>query len=125
MGQFSESLLELELQVVVSCCVGAGNRNWIIWKNVLSFKARLVYRASSRITRVIQKTKQKNKNKSKPEDQKTHLSKKQNEGWRDGSVVKSTGCSSGDHEFKSQQPHGGSQPSVPSVMESNAIFWCV
>jgi hypothetical protein len=27
-------------------------------------------------------------------------------------VVKSTDCSSRDHEFNSQQPHGGSQPSV-------------
>jgi hypothetical protein len=35
-----------------------------------------------------------------------------NEGWRDGSAVKSTDCSPGGHEFKSQQPHGGSQPSV-------------
>jgi hypothetical protein len=32
--------------------------------------------------------------------------------WRDGSEVKSTDCSSGGQEFKSQQPHGGSQPSV-------------
>jgi hypothetical protein len=32
-------------------------------------------------------------------------------GWRDGSVVKSTDCSSEGPEFKSQQPHGGSQPS--------------
>jgi hypothetical protein len=40
-------------------------------------------------------------------------------GWRDGSVVKSTDCSSRSPEFNSQQPHGGSQP---SVMESNALF---
>jgi len=33
-------------------------------------------------------------------------------GWRDGSVVKSTDCSSRGSEFKSQQPRGGSQPSV-------------
>ena len=42
--------------------------------------------------------------------------------WRDGSGVKSTDCSSRDPEFNSQQPHGGSQP---SVMGSDAIFWCV
>jgi hypothetical protein len=42
--------------------------------------------------------------------------------WRDGSVVKSTDCSSEGPEFNSQQPHGGSQP---SVTESNAPFWCV
>jgi hypothetical protein len=33
-------------------------------------------------------------------------------GWRDGSVVKSTDCSSKVPEFKFQQPHGGSQPST-------------
>jgi len=33
-------------------------------------------------------------------------------GWRDGSAVKSTDCSSRGPEFNSQQPHGGSQPSV-------------
>jgi hypothetical protein len=33
--------------------------------------------------------------------------------WRDdGSVVKSTDCSSRGPEFNSQQPHGGSQPSI-------------
>jgi hypothetical protein len=42
--------------------------------------------------------------------------------WRDGSVVKSTDCSFRGPEFKSQQPHGGSQP---SVMGSDALFWCV
>ena len=35
---------------------------------------------------------------------------------------KSTDCSSRGLEFKSQQPHGGSQP---SVMRSDALFWCV
>jgi hypothetical protein len=39
-------------------------------------------------------------------------------GWRDGSA----GCSSRGPEFNSQQPHGGSQP---SVMGSDAVFWCV
>ena len=43
-------------------------------------------------------------------------------GWRDGSAVKSTNCSSKGPEFKSQQPHGGSQP---SIMRSDALFWCV
>jgi hypothetical protein len=42
--------------------------------------------------------------------------------WRDGSAVKSTDCSSRGPEFNSQQPHGGSQP---SVMGSDALFWCV
>jgi hypothetical protein len=38
---------------------------------------------------------------------------------RDGSVVKSTEYSSGGPVFKSQQPHGGSQP---SVIGSDVLF---
>jgi len=38
--------------------------------------------------------------------------KEEKKGWRDGSAVKSTDCSSRGPEFNSQQPHGGSQPSV-------------
>jgi hypothetical protein len=37
-----------------------------------------------------------------------------------GSEVKSTDCSSRDPEFNSQQPHGGSQP---SVMGTTDLFW--
>ena len=33
-------------------------------------------------------------------------------GWRVGSAGKNTDCSSRGPEFKSQRPHGGSQPSV-------------
>jgi hypothetical protein len=40
-------------------------------------------------------------------------------GQRDGSAVKSTDCFSDGSEFKSQQPQGGSQP---SVMRSDALF---
>ena len=40
-------------------------------------------------------------------------------GWRDGSEVKSTGCSSRGPDFNSQQPRG----SQPSVMRSGALFW--
>jgi hypothetical protein len=47
--------------------------------------------------------------------QESQLTKKENvvlknneKGWRDGSVVKSTDCSSEGPEFKSQQSHGGS-----------------
>jgi hypothetical protein len=47
---------------------------------------------------------------------------KKHQGWRDGLVVKSTGCSFKGPEFKSQQPHGVSQP---SVMGSDALLWCV
>jgi hypothetical protein len=42
-------------------------------------------------------------------------------GWRDGSAVQSTDCSSEGPEFKSQQQHGDSQP---LVMRSDALFWC-
>jgi hypothetical protein len=42
--------------------------------------------------------------------------------WRDGSAVKSTDCSSRGPEFKSHQLHGGTQP---SVVGSDALFWCV
>ena len=41
-------------------------------------------------------------------------------GCRDGSAVKSTDCTFRGPEFKSQQPHGVSQP---SVMGSDALFW--
>jgi hypothetical protein len=51
-----------------------------------------------------------------------NTSKKKRQGWRDGSAVKSTDCSSRGPEFNSQQPHGSSQP---SVMGSDAIFWSV
>jgi hypothetical protein len=43
-------------------------------------------------------------------------------GWRDGSAVKSTDCSSEGPEFNSQQSHGGSQP---SVMGSDVLLCCV
>jgi hypothetical protein len=36
--------------------------------------------------------------------------------------VRAPDCSSKGPEFKSQQPHGGSQP---SVKRSDALFWCV
>ena len=35
--------------------------------------------------------------------------------WRDGSAVKNTDCSSRGPGFNSQQPHGGSQPSVMGI----------
>jgi hypothetical protein len=43
-------------------------------------------------------------------------------GWRDVPAVKSTDLSSRGPEFNSQQPRGGSQP---SVMGSDVLFWCV
>ena len=40
--------------------------------------------------------------------------------WRGDSEIKSTGWSSRSPEFNSQQPLGGSQP---SVVRSGALFW--
>jgi hypothetical protein len=51
-----------------------------------------------------------------------YAKKRQTGDWRDGSEVKSTDCSSKGPEFNSQQPYGGSQP---SVMRSDALFWSV
>jgi hypothetical protein len=45
---------------------------------------------------------------------------KNNKGWRDGSAVKNTDCSSEGPEFNSQQPHDGSQP---SLTRSDSLFW--
>jgi hypothetical protein len=42
-------------------------------------------------------------------------------GWKDSSVVRSTVCSSKGPEFKFQQPHSGSQPSV----QCYSILICV
>jgi hypothetical protein len=47
------------------------------------------------------------------------MEKPKTRGWRDGSVVKSTDCFSRGPEFSSQQPHGGSQP---SLIGSDALF---
>ena len=39
--------------------------------------------------------------------------------WSDGAAVKSTLCSFWGPEFNSQQPHGGSQP---TILGTNALF---
>ena len=78
---------------------------------ISEFKASLVYTVSSRTARAIQRN---------------PVSKKKRggrlKGWRNGLAVKSTDFSSIGPEFNSQQPHGGSQP---SVMGSYALFWYV
>jgi hypothetical protein len=87
-----------------------GRGRWIS-----EFQAILVYRVSSRSARAIQRnpvSKKQNKTKQKIKFR----------GWRDGSVGKSTDCSSKGPEFKSQQSHGGSQT---SVMRSDTLFWSV
>jgi hypothetical protein len=53
---------------------------------------------------------------SKPEDFSSILVI---QGWRDGSVGRSTDCSSKGPKFKSQQPHGGSQPPIMRLMPSS------
>jgi hypothetical protein len=73
------------------------------------FEANLIYTSNVRIARDTEKP----------------CLEKPKQGWRDGSAVKSTDCSSCSSkgpEFKSQQPHGGSQP---SLMRSDALFWSV
>jgi hypothetical protein len=75
------------------------------------FKASLIYRGSFRTSRATQR------NPVFKNRQKIFLG-----GWRDGSVVKSSDYSFRGPKFNSQQQHGGSQP---SVMESDALFWCV
>jgi hypothetical protein len=83
-------------------------------RRISEFEASLVYRVSSRTARVTQKNPvSKNQKKEK---------KGKKRGWRDGSSVKSTDCSSKGPKFKSQKPHGGSQPSVTRF---DALFWCV
>jgi hypothetical protein len=59
-------------------------------------------------------------NKTNESDLSSDFLKTSSQCWRDGLVVKSTECSSEGPEFKSQQPHGGSQP---SVMRSDGFFW--
>jgi len=44
------------------------------------------------------------------------------EGWRDGSLIKSTNFSSRGLEFNSQHPHGGSQPSVMGSEDSYSVL---
>jgi hypothetical protein len=41
--------------------------------------------------------------------------------WKNGSADKSTDCSSKGPEFKSQQPHGGSQPSIVRSDPSSCV----
>ena len=47
----------------------------------------------------------------------TYDCKREKGGWRDG-----TDCSSKGPEFKSQHPHGGSQP---PIMRSYSLFWSI
>jgi hypothetical protein len=75
--------LELELKAVVSCLL------WVL-------KTKLQSSAEQQMLSHFSS--------SLPKKSKETLIK----GWRDGSVVKSTDCSSRGPEFNPQQPHGGS-----------------
>jgi hypothetical protein len=55
-------------------------------------------------------------------ENKTERKKLGHGGWRDGSAVKGTDCYFKGPVFNSQQPHGGSQP---SVMRSDNLFYSV
>jgi len=98
--------------------------------HLCEFEVSLVYKASLRTVKATQrnpvlkrKKKERKEGKEERKEGRKEGKKERKEGdWRDGSEVKSTGCSSKGPEFKSQQPHGGSQP---SVMRSGALFWCV
>jgi hypothetical protein len=68
-------------------------------RQISEFETSLVYRVSSRTARAKQRNK-KTKNK-KPQKQQQKIW--EGWGWRDGSAVKSTDCSSRGSEFNSQQ----------------------
>jgi hypothetical protein len=89
----SKKLKILSRVVVVHASGGRGMR-------ISEFQASLVHREHSRTARATQRT----------------LSRKA-KSWRDGSTAKSTDYSPGGPEFKSQQPHSSSQP---SIMRSDA-----
>jgi hypothetical protein len=74
-------------------------------RRISVFEANLVYRVSSRTARATQRNCRFKKRKIGA-----------------GEMVKIDDCSSKGPEFKSQQSHGGSQP---SIMKSDALFWSV
>jgi hypothetical protein len=47
--------------------------------------------------------------------EKKRKEKKRKKGWKDGSVIKSRGCSRRKPEFSLGHPHGGSQASITAV----------
>jgi hypothetical protein len=51
------------------------------------------------------------------------LKKKSFRGWKDGSMVKSTGCSFRGPRFNSQYSHGNLKPSVTPVPGYLIFFW--
>jgi hypothetical protein len=120
-SKYGSALKKIAIPTFSEGCVGwllllipkEAEANRSLWMN---FEASLVYRVNSRTARPTEKpclenkTKQNKTKKQKQKQKKEHLLLLW--GWSDGSEVKSTDCSSRGPEFKSQQPHGGSQPSV-------------
>ena len=92
-------------------------------EDLCEFRANLVYRASSRSAqgnrvRPCLKNERKKERKEEREGEREEGRKerrKKGGWWRNGSAVKSTDCSFRGPEFSSQQPHGGSQPSVTGL----------
>jgi hypothetical protein len=70
-------------------------------RRISEFEASLIYKVSSRTAKATQR----NPVSKKQKQNKNKQTKKNNWGWPDGSVSKSTDCSSEGSEFKSQQPH--------------------
>jgi hypothetical protein len=89
-----------------------GRGRWIS-----EFKARLDCRVSSKTAKTIQR----NPVLKKQTKKQTNKQEKAVRGWRDGSAIKSTDCSYEGPEFKSQQPHGGLQPSVMTSDPSTGV----
>jgi hypothetical protein len=85
-----------------------GRGRWIS-----EFEASLVYKVSSRTARAIQRN---------PVSKNQNQKKKEREREREREECWSAGCSSRGLESNSQQPHGGSQPSIGG---SGALFWHV
>jgi hypothetical protein len=86
-----------------------GRGRWIS-----EFEASLVYRVSSRTARA---TKRNPVSKKKIE---RVILKKNFWAGEMAQWVRAPDCSSEGRKFKSQQPHGGSQP---PIMRSDALFW--
>ena len=98
-------------------------------RRISEFKASLVYRVGSRAKQgnpVSKKQKTKQNKKTKKAGLVNIITKinikNKGWGWRDGSELKSTDCSSRSLEFNSQQPHGGSGPSVMVCLKTAIMY---
>ena len=90
-------------------------------ESLVEFSTSLVHRASSRRARDTQRNPVSKQ--TKPKRKQTKQTKVAFGGWRDGSVVKSTGCSSRGLRFCSQHPYGGSHVFNSCSRGSTAPIW--